>query len=102
MVNIPHNKFSVGYTILGECNIFTCRDILLLEAGFLTIFVAPLKSSSRKKQAPADAITFWSLRWLLFRLMFASGIVKFTSGCPTWWGLTGRTIYIFNLPVIYN
>jgi len=25
---------------------------------------------------------------LLFRLMFASGVVKLTSMCPTWWGLT--------------
>lgn len=28
------------------------------------------------------------LQWLLFRLMFASGVVKLTSGCPTWWSLT--------------
>lgn len=28
------------------------------------------------------------LIWLLFRLMFSSGIVKLTSGCPTWWSLT--------------
>ena len=31
---------------------------------------------------------FWLVRWLLFRLMFASGVVKLTSECPTWWGLT--------------
>ena len=28
------------------------------------------------------------VRWLLFRMMFASGCVKLTSGCPAWWGLT--------------
>ena len=28
------------------------------------------------------------VRWLLFRMMFASGVVKLTSQCPTWWGLT--------------
>ena len=31
---------------------------------------------------------FFLIRWLLFRLMFASGVVKLTSGCPTWWSLT--------------
>lgn len=30
----------------------------------------------------------FGMRWLLFRLMYLSGIVKLTSGCPTWWGLT--------------
>lgn len=37
---------------------------------------------------PHDNITLWLVRWLGFRLMFASGVVKLTSGCPTWWGLT--------------
>lgn len=31
---------------------------------------------------------FWLVRFLLFRLMFAAGVVKLTSQCPTWWGLT--------------
>ena len=35
-----------------------------------------------------DGLTLWLVRWLLFRLMFASGIVKLTSQCPTWWKLT--------------
>lgn len=37
-----------------------------------------------------DSVTLWLVRWLLFRLMFASGVVKLTSRCPTWWGLTGE------------
>lgn len=37
-----------------------------------------------------DGIMMWLVKWLLFRLMFASGIVKLTSQCPTWWGLTGQ------------
>ena len=37
---------------------------------------------------PHDNITLWLVRWLAFRLMFASGVVKLTSGCRTWWGLT--------------
>lgn len=34
------------------------------------------------------SVTMWLVKWLLFRLMFASGVVKLTSHCPTWWGLT--------------
>ena len=29
--------------------------------------------------------TIWLLRWLVFRLMFMSGVVKLTSQDPTWW-----------------
>ena len=35
-----------------------------------------------------DNITLWLVKWLAFRLMFCSGIVKLSSRCPTWWGLT--------------
>jgi len=77
--------FQVGQTFL-----WFQWDILLLEAGFLTIFVAPLNILCRHRIGffQHDRITFWLLKWLLFRLMFASGVVKLTSNCPTWWGLT--------------
>lgn len=68
------------------------RDSLLLEAGFLAVLVAPLRLLKWRSTAwrAHDGITFWLVRWLLFRLMFASGVVKLTSRCPTWWGLTGE------------
>lgn len=68
------------------------RDSLLLEAGFLGVLVAPLRLFRWRSAAwrPHDGVTFWLVRWLLFRLMFASGVVKLTSRCPTWWGLTGE------------
>ncbi|KAG9337305.1 hypothetical protein JZ751_028873 [Albula glossodonta] len=69
---------------LRDSLVFLLLDNLLLEMGFLAILVAPLslfrsKSSSKHH----DSITFWLVRWLLFRLMFASGVVKLTSRCPT-------------------
>lgn len=68
------------------------RDSLLLEAGFLAVLVAPLRLLKWRSTAwrAHDGVTFWLVRWLLFRLMFASGVVKLTSRCPTWWGLTGE------------
>ncbi|XP_037507722.1 lipase maturation factor 2 [Rhipicephalus sanguineus] len=82
---------------VGQVFMWFQWDILLLEAGFLCVLVAPLgilhrtlglSSSWRLPHRPHDEITLWLVRWLLFRLMFASGVVKLTSGCPTWWGLT--------------
>ncbi|NXA29552.1 LMF2 factor, partial [Ibidorhyncha struthersii] len=71
------------------------RDSLLLEAGFLAVLVAPLRLLKWRSTAwrPHDSVTFWLVRWLLFRLMFASGVVKLTSRCPTWWGLTALTYH---------
>ena len=31
--------------------------------------------------------------WLAFRLMYQAGVVKLTSGCPTWWHLTALDIH---------
>lgn len=66
-------------------------DILLLEAGFLTVLVAPLRLLGWTIGGTTSNhtwITLWLVRWLLFRLMFAAGVVKLTSLCPTWWQLT--------------
>ena len=63
-------------------------DILLLEVGFLCILAAPWRGSLYFMARPYDHINMMLVRWLLFRMMFASGVVKLTSLCPTWWGLT--------------
>lgn len=64
-------------------------DTLLLEAGFLTVLIAPLQllRLSSKVRWSHDRVTLWLVRWLLFRLMFASGVEKLTNMCPTWWKL---------------
>jgi predicted DCC family thiol-disulfide oxidoreductase YuxK len=51
-------------------------DYLLLESGFLGIFLLPLLSR------------VWLFRWLLFRLMFLSGTAKLLSHDPAWRNLT--------------
>ena len=68
------------------------RDILLLEVGFLSILIAPVvwfPVSRERWFRQHDNVTMWLVKWLLFRLMFSSCVVKLNSGCPTWWGLTG-------------
>ncbi|KAI3382005.1 hypothetical protein SNEBB_002216 [Seison nebaliae] len=62
-------------------------DILLLESGFLTIFLADWTSNSSDNR-PHQQIIIYLMRWLFFRLMYASGIVKLKSQCPAWWNLS--------------
>ena len=75
-------------------------DILLVETGFLAIFVAPLGLRPRlgREAAPPVAIV-WMFRLLVFRLMFSSGAVKLLSGDPTWRNLTALDQYYSNGPL---
>jgi predicted DCC family thiol-disulfide oxidoreductase YuxK len=75
-------------------------DILLLETGFLAIFVAPLQLLQwRSSPAPPSRLVLWLLRWLLFRLMFESGCVKLLSGDPTWRNLTALQYHYWTQPL---
>ena len=76
-------------------------DMLLLETGFLAILFAPLQliSSWRKTEDPPSRIILWMLRWLLFRLMIQSALVKWTSGDPSWHHLTALQAYFETMPL---
>ena len=71
-------------------------DILLLETGLLAILASPVSPGQHKTGLAQDGITLWLVRWLLFRMMFASGVVKLTSGCEAWWGLTAMPTHYFS------
>ncbi|XP_064399598.1 lipase maturation factor 2-like isoform X2 [Halichondria panicea] len=75
---------------VGQVFLWFQWDSLLLEAGFIAVLVAPFNLVFWRRPASRchDGLTLWLVRWLLFRLMFASGVVKLQSQCPTWWDLT--------------
>jgi hypothetical protein len=62
-------------------------DLLLVETGFLAIF------------AGQDRVRMWLFRWLLFRLVFFSGLVKLLSGDPTWRNLTALRYHYETQPL---
>jgi len=75
-------------------------DILLLETGFLSIFLAPLQLWPRlARDAPPSRLVLWLLRWLLFKLMFQSGCVKLLSGDPAWRNLTALSFHYETQPL---
>jgi len=73
-------------------------DILLLETGFLSIFLAPWKWWTNKAAAP-PRLAHFLLIWLLFRLVFESGVVKLSSGDPTWANGTALNYHYFTQPL---
>ena len=73
-------------------------DILLLEAGFLGIFLSPLNLRLGRAGNPPRPARFL-LIWLLFRLVFASGVVKLSSGDPAWMNGTALDYHYFTQPL---
>jgi predicted DCC family thiol-disulfide oxidoreductase YuxK len=74
-------------------------DYLLVEAGFLAIFLAPLSWRVRFGAAGPSRLALGLLRWLVFRLNFASGVVKLSSGDPTWRSLTALDYHYETQPL---
>ena len=63
-------------------------DLLLLEAGFLAIF---LSSGSR--------IVIWLYRWFVFRYLFLAGAAKLLSGDLTWRDFTALEYHFWTQPL---
>ena len=55
-------------------------ETLLLEAGFLAVFLG-------RRDAPRRSLILWLLRWLLFRVEFGAGLIKMR-GDRCWRDLT--------------
>ena len=78
----------LSYVYAGQIFMSYQWDALLLETGFLAIF---LTGGSR--------ILIWLYRWLLFRYLFMAGAAKLISGDPTWRGLTALEYHFETQPL---
>ena len=87
--------FYLSLTIAGQVFLNFQWDVLLLEAGFLAIFLAPWRlwprelswwagSAASPTASPVSRAGLFLLKLLLFKLMLMSGIVKLTSGDDSW------------------
>ena len=79
----------LSLTTVGQEFLWFQWDGLLLETGFLALFLAPWRWRSRPGgDPPPPRLALAMLRWLLFRLMFSSAVAKLASGDATWRDLT--------------
>src|SRR5205807_2674990 len=92
--------FYLSLTIAGQVFLNFQWDVLLLEAGFLSIFLAPwrlcprelllwpgsatLGTATSTMASPVSRASLFLLKFLLFKLMLMSGVVKLTSGDDSW------------------
>jgi predicted DCC family thiol-disulfide oxidoreductase YuxK len=88
----------LSLTVVGRDFMAFQWENLLLESGFLAIFLAPIAWTVRDGERPS-AMAIFLFRWLLFRLMFMSGAVKLLSGDPAWRDLTALTYHFETQPL---
>ena len=90
----------LSLTIAGQTFFHFQWDILLLETGFLTIFFAPTRLwPGRASPNHVPRLGLFLLKFLLFKLMFMSGVVKLTSGDNSWWDLTALDYHYWSQPL---
>ncbi len=75
-------------------------DGMLLEAGFISLFLAPagLRPSTARSQ-PVSRASLFLLQWEWFRIYFQSGVMKLLSGDPEWRNFTAMDEYYQNGPL---
>jgi Lipase maturation factor len=75
-------------------------DGMLLEAGFLSLFLAPsgLRPGFGEKRPPVRA-AMYLLLWEWFRIYFESGVGKIAGGDPEWRNFTAMDGYYQNGPL---
>jgi len=90
----------LSFVSVGEPFLNFQWDALLLEAGFLAIFLAPggVRPFGRDEREPSRVL-LWLVRWLLFRLMLLSGVVKLASGDECWWKLGALDYHYWTQPL---
>ena len=70
----------LSYVNIGQTFYGFGWESLLLESGFLAIFLGPTQMSP-------SWVVIWLFRWLAFRVMFGAGLIKLR-GDPCWRDLT--------------
>jgi len=90
----------LSLSVVGQVFLWFQWDALLLETGLVAILYAPARwlPSLEREPEPSRAM-HWLVLWLLFRLMFLSGITKLASGDPTWRNLTALDYHFWTQPL---
>jgi predicted DCC family thiol-disulfide oxidoreductase YuxK len=78
----------LSYVSAGQDFLSFQWDSLLLEVGFLAIFLTG-----------GSKIVVWLFRWLVFRYVFLAGVVKLLYGDATWRGLTALQYHFWTQPL---
>ncbi|MCH2138593.1 MAG: lipase maturation factor family protein [Phycisphaerales bacterium] len=88
-------------SLITAATIFTSYqwDMLLLEAGLLTILWSPRTLTLHRSTTRPSPLVRWMCVLLLVKLMVSSGWVKLASGDPTWTNDTALLYHFWTQPL---
>jgi len=92
----------LSLTAVGQDFLSFQWDVLLVESGFLAIFLTDprrLFRASGRGSPPPSRLALLLFQCLLFRLMFSSGAVKLASGDRAWRNLTALDVHFETQPL---
>jgi hypothetical protein len=90
----------LSLSVVGQEFLAYQWDTLLTEAGLLSVFLAPWRLRPRWLDGTCPSrIVIWLFHWLLFRLMFMSGLAKVLSDDPSWRHLTALQFHYETQPI---
>jgi predicted DCC family thiol-disulfide oxidoreductase YuxK len=101
-----------GFSLMLVLNLLPRVSLVLIYALYLSLFYAGQTFMSfqwdtflLETTIVALLMSFepttgvWLARWLLFRFMFMSGVVKLISGDPNWWNLSALSYHFLTQPL---
>ncbi|HJX98630.1 MAG TPA: lipase maturation factor family protein [Chthoniobacterales bacterium] len=92
--------FYLSLAVAGQTFLSFQWDILLIETGFLAIFLAPWRLWwTKANEPPVSRAAMFLLKVLLFKLMIMSGVVKLTSGDDSWFNLSALDYHYWSQPL---
>ncbi len=90
----------LSLSVLGQEFLSFQWDTLLIEATFLAVFLAPWRFGRKAARVEEPSrLGRGLLVWLLFRLMFESGLVKLASGDEAWRSLKALEFHYWTQPL---
>ncbi len=91
--------FYLSLTVAGQVFLGYQWDSLLLESGLLALLLTPWGFRLDRAGDRPWPVAIFLFRWLVFRLMFQSGLVKLTSGDLTWRNWTALDYHYWTQPL---
>ncbi|KAF7496486.1 Lipase maturation factor 2 [Sarcoptes scabiei] len=87
---------------VGQTFLYFQWDTFLLEVGALTVLISKRSTGMNSfwnRFCPHPQLVLWTAKWLLFKFMLSSGVVKFTARCPLWWSLRALDVHFESQPL---
>ena len=91
--------FYLSLVVVGQVFLGYQWDSLLLETGILAVLLAPWGFRLSRANDRPWWFAVWLVRWLAFRLMFLSGVVKLASHDTTWRAWTALEFHYQTQPL---